>query len=395
MEKYTLINKYTIVNDGDADIYFYTSTFTPSYTGIDEIGLSIRTYNCLKRAGIDTLGELRNMTDEELKRVRNMGLKSFEEIKEKLRILKEGYFKQGYDEPEYDLGSCTPLPELTEGSYMEMLEKLTGLGKVKEQVKNIAAYARMNKDFAENGKRRSFVSMNMEFVGNPGTAKTTVARLLAGILGETGVLPRHAGLVEVGRADLVGRYEGQTAIKVKEVFERAAGKLLFIDEAYSLVEVWEGAYGDEAISTIVQEMENNRDKTIVIFAGYPDKMKEFIARNPGLRSRVPFRITFEDYSAEDMVKIAESEAEKNGFSIDEKAKEKILSICETTAGNPESGNGRFCRNLVEGAILGYAGRVYGYGVETAEKDCVLRAEDFSVPEFINEEEEKGVIGFRM
>ena len=108
-----------------------------------------------------------------------------------------------------------------------------------------------------------------------------------------------------------------------------------------------------------------------------------------------FRINLEDYSAEDMVKIAESEAEKNGFSMDDKAKEKVLSICKTTAGNPEAGNGRFCRNLVEGAIPGYAGRVYGYGVEMAEKNCVLRAEDFSVPEFINKEEEKGVIGFRM
>ena len=394
MEKYTLINKYTIVNDGDADIYFYVSTPTSDYTSIDEMELSVRAFSCLKRAGIDTVGELRDMTDEDLKRVRNLGRKCFKEVKEKLRLFGEGYFTRGYDEQDYDFESCTPLPEKSEGSYMEMLDKMTGLGKVKEQVKHIAAYAKMNKDFAENGKRRSFVSMNMEFVGNPGTAKTTVARLLAGILGETGVLPRHTGLVEVGRADLVGRYAGQTAIKVKEVFERAAGKLLFIDEAYSLVEEWEGAYGDEAINTIVQEMENNRDKTIVIFAGYPDKMKDFIARNPGLRSRVPFRITFEDYSAGDMVKIAESEAEKNGFSIDEEAKEKVLSICKTTAGSPEAGNGRFCRNLVESAILGYAGRVYGYGVETAEKDCVLRAEDFTVPEFINEEEEKGVIGFR-
>ena len=180
---------------------------------------------------------------------------------------------------------------------------------------------------------------------------------------------------------------------IKEAFERAKGKLLFIDEAYSLVEYHEGGYGDEAINTIVQEMENNRDKTIVIFAGYPDKMKEFIARNPGLRSRVPFRITFEDYSAEDMVKIAESEAEKNGFSIDGKAKEKVLSICKNTSENPVAGNGRFCRNLVESAILDYAGRVYGYVEKAGEKDCVLRAEDFSVPEIISGEK-KNIIGFR-
>ena len=156
--------------------------------------------------------------------------------------------------------------------------------------------------------------LNMEFIGNPGTAKTTVARITAGILHEIGLLPTSE-LVEVGRADLVAKYTGQTADKVKEVFQKAKGKLLFIDEAYALTDCWENSYGDEAISTIVQEMENNREDTVVIFAGYPDKMNEFFSRNPGLRSRVPFTIRFSDYSAEEMAQIVEAEAKKRGFSL--------------------------------------------------------------------------------
>ena len=183
------------------------------------------------------------------------------------------------------------------------------------------------------------ISLNMEFSGNSGTAKTTVARILAGILYETGLISDRE-LVEVGRADLVARYEGQTAEKVRDVFRRAKGKLLFIDEAYSLLEEREGAFGDEAISTIVQEMENRREDTIVVFAGYPDKMDEFFSRNPGMRSRVPFRIDFPDYSTEEMAEIVELEARKRGFSIEAGSREKIMEICTLAAGRPDAGNGR-------------------------------------------------------
>ena len=173
----------------------------------------------------------------------------------------------------------------------------------------------------------------------------------------------------------MGRYVGETAIKVRDVFRRAEGKLLFIDEAYSLIDDRDGSFGDEAINTIVQEMENRRGDTVVVFAGYPDRMKEFFSRNPGLRSRVPFILDFADYSAEELRSIAVLEAEKRGFSYGPEAMERLLSLCETEAAKPLNGNGRFARNLTESAILNYASRIYGEEGLPDDMELVLKAED--------------------
>lgn len=327
---------------------------------IEDLDLSIRAYNSLKRAGIDTVEQLRALTGDELRKIRNLGRKGAEEIERKLSEL-----------------PALPAPApLTAPSYADMLSELVGLRDVKEQLRKIAAFARMQKEMSASGADRIPVVLNMEFVGNPGTAKTTVARILAGMFREMGLLSSNE-LIEVGRADLVARYEGQTADRVKTVFRKAKGRLLFIDEAYSLVESREGEFGDEAIDTIVQEMENNREDTIVVFAGYPDEMAEFFARNPGLRSRVPFRIVFSDYTPEEMVQIARLEAKKRGFAISPEANERLAAICAAAA-EPELGNGRFCRNAVESAILEYAARVYGGG-EPAGHDFVLAPEDFALP----------------
>ena len=222
-----------------------------------------------------------------------------------------------------------------------------------------------------------------------------MARILAGILNQVGIL-ESAELVEVGRASLVAGYVGQTAERVREVFRSAKGKVLFIDEAYSLVEHWEGGYGDEAINTIVQEMENNREDTVVIFAGYPKQMEDFFARNPGLRSRVPFKIRFCDYSLEEMLKITALEAERRGFTLAPEAEETIKKLAAPEERQSGFGNGRFCRNLVENALLSYALRVYGEdkGTETeATHDFVLRPEDFSAPE-VSAEAKRAAIGFQ-
>ena len=200
---------------------------------LDELDLSVRTFNCLKRAGFNMVKELQNFTDEDFGKVRNLGRKSAEEIKYKLASIKE---------------RPTPV-QMTAPDYSMMLGELIGLREVKEQVRKITAYAKMKQDFSRMGKRSVPVVLNMEFVGNPGTAKTTVARILAGIFYESGLLS-DAQIVEVGRADLVAKYLGHTAEKVRSVFQKARGKVLFIDEAYSLVEDRDGAFGDEAINTI-------------------------------------------------------------------------------------------------------------------------------------------------
>ena len=350
-------------------------------SSIEELELGVRSINCLRRVGIQTVGELSSMTYNDLRRVRNLSPSCIEEIMGKIEEYKE--YKS----------ICSSVTKSTP-TYMKMLDELIGLKNVKEQVNKFVALAKMKQDIVSTNHKAIPIVLNMEFVGNPGTAKTTVARILAGLLYENGLLQSNE-IVEVGRADLIAKYIGQTADKVKSIFQKSKGKLLFIDEAYSLVENSRGEYGDEAINTIVQEMENNRADTIVIFAGYPDEMKEFFSRNPGLRSRVPFTISFCDYTSEEMVRISESEAIKRGFSISSGAKDKIASICESSSGSTDAGNGRFCRNLIEGAILNYASRVYGNEVGIGRKDYTLIEDDFSVPDTFSSSESKAPIGFRI
>lgn len=339
---------------------------TRDFTDIDELELSIRSYNCLKRAGIKTVEEIQKLNDYDLVHIRNLGKRGVEEIRQKLAEIR---------------GLSENIP-LQGTNYMARLDELIGLADVKQQIRKIAAFAKMKQDMLKNGNADISVALNMGFVGNPGTAKTTVARIAAGIFYEIGLLPFNE-LIEVGRADLVAKYIGQTAINVKEVFARAKGKVLFIDEAYSLVDDRSGSFGDEAINTIIQEMENNRDKTIVIFAGYPDEMENFFSRNPGLKSRVPLIINFSDYSVEEMVKIAELEARNRGFSISTEAFEKVSDICSTATHRPDTGNGRFCRNLIENAILGYASRIYGDDSGGSDNNCILTAGDFTSPTGMN------------
>lgn len=265
-------------------------------------------------------------------------------------------------------------------AYKELMEMI-GLTEAKKVILQALNYHKAQKLFADKGMKVDRPAMHMVFTGNPGTAKTTVARLFARIMRENGLLSR-GHLVEVGRGDLVGKYVGWTAQTVQKRFEQAEGGVLFIDEAYSLVDGRSGSYGDEAINTIVQEMENYRDDMVVIFAGYPDRMEEFLQKNPGLRSRIAYHVPFADYGVEELCSIAALTARKKGLHLDDRAQEKLASIFETARRQADFGNGRYVRNILEKAKMAQATRLLTQDYEslTQKEITTLCAEDIEMPE---------------
>lgn len=265
-------------------------------------------------------------------------------------------------------------------AYKELMEMI-GLTEAKKVILQALNYHKAQKLFADKGMKVDRPAMHMVFTGNPGTAKTTVARLFARIMRENGLLSR-GHLVEVGRGDLVGKYVGWTAQTVQKRFEQAEGGVLFIDEAYSLVDGRSGSYGDEAINTIVQEMENYRDDMVVIFAGYPDRMEEFLQKNPGLRSRIAYHVPFADYSVEELCSIAALTARKKGLHLDDQAQEKLASVFETARRQGDFGNGRYVRNILEKAKMAQATRLLTQDYEslTQKEITTLCAEDIEMPE---------------
>ena len=271
----------------------------------------------------------------------------------------------------------------------ETLQKMIGLTDVKKVVDEILATAKLQKMRKAMGLCETKSAMHMLFYGNPGTAKTTVARLLAQILKEEEVL-KNGHLVECGRQDLVGKYVGWTAKIVEEKFRAARGGILFIDEAYSLVDD-RNSYGAEAINTIVQQMENYRDEVIVIFAGYPEKMQAFIDQNEGLSSRIAFHLNFPDYNADELTMIMDLMLEQQGYRIEgEATRQKIYGLCAASCQVKNYGNGRFVRNLLEHAIMRQADRLlHASSMESGEiskeEAVLLTAEDF---ELIGSEKKK-------
>ncbi|MBP5466316.1 MAG: AAA family ATPase [Clostridia bacterium] len=270
--------------------------------------------------------------------------------------------------------------DIKSDAYKE-LQEMIGLTGAKKLIDDAINFFKLQKEYRLRGIEFKRPSMHMVFTGSPGTAKTSVARLVARILKDNGILS-VGNLIEVGRADIIGQYVGQTAPLVKETFAKAKGSVLFIDEAYSLVDDRKGLYGDEAINTIVQEMENHRDDMIVIFAGYQKEMKEFLERNPGLNSRIAFHIPFEDYSSEELLDITKLIAKNTGFSIDGKADGKLLKIFDDVRSDESFGNGRFARNLIEKAKMHQADRLIKQDLQfVSDKEMTtLIAEDFDMPE---------------
>ena len=247
--------------------------------------------------------------------------------------------------------------EEPEEDPMETLDKLIGLGSIKDDVKELTAFVKVQKARQEQGLKSVPVSLHLVFTGNPGTGKTTVARIIAKIYKQIGVLSKGQ-LVEVDRSGLVAGYVGQPAIKTTEQIKNAMGGVLFIDEAYSLSQK-DDAFGQEAIDTILKAMEDNRKDLVVIVAGYTEPMKKFVESNPGLKSRFNKYIEFPDYSVDELEEIFYMNCQKYDYKVEDDVKHQIRAlITSRKMGSIENfANAREIRNLFEEIITNQAKRV--------------------------------------
>lgn len=265
-------------------------------------------------------------------------------------------------------------PEESLEELLEKLNSLIGLDAVKKEVNQIINLIKLQKKGQEFGETSAPLSLHLVFFGNPGTGKTTVARLLSKIYKSLGVLS-NGQLVEVDRGGLVAGYVGQTATKTQEKIDEAMGGILFIDEAYALTHgKGENDFGQEAVDTILKAMEDHRDDFIVIVAGYPDLMKEFIASNPGLKSRFNQFINFEDYKPDELIDIFNYDCTKQGLVLSEDCLSYLSDFFTEIYNNrsDDYANGRDVRNYFENVIKARANRLAPF------IDCISREEYFTI-----------------
>ncbi|HEX8393330.1 MAG TPA: AAA family ATPase [Longimicrobium sp.] len=269
-------------------------------------------------------------------------------------------------------------PPATLDELMARLNRLVGLRRVKQEVQTLANLVRVRRMRQERGMRVPPMTLHMVFTGNPGTGKTTVARLLAEIFRALGVLSK-GHLVETDRSGLVAGYVGQTAINVSEKVKAALGGMLFIDEAYALSSSDSGQdFGREAVDALVKLMEDNRADLIVVVAGYPAPMEKFLESNPGLRSRFNRFLNFDDYIPAELFAILERMCEDNGYTLSPEGAGHARAWLRHLFQNrgPNFGNGREVRNVFEQALAKHANRVGPVEAPTDEALCTLQPSDF-------------------
>lgn len=279
------------------------------------------------------------------------------------------------DEPVTEEPSAEEPEPATLEELLAELDALIGLESVKAEIHRQAAMLKIEKLRAEQGLKNATITRHLVFTGNPGTGKTTVARLVAGIYRALGLLSKGQ-LVEVDRSELVAGYLGQTAMKTAEVVASAEGGVLFIDEAYSLTG---DQYGTEAVDTLVKEMEDRRDDLVVIVAGYPLPMSVFVAQNPGLASRFRTTIAFEDYTDDELGAILDVLCTGADYDLHPEARARFAEILTVTPRGSTFGNGRFARNCLEAAIGRHAWRLRDAEAPDVATLRTLLAEDFELP----------------
>ena len=267
---------------------------------------------------------------------------------------------------------------------MAQLDSLVGLDDVKKDIKNLMNLVKVRRLRKENGLPIPPMSLHMVFMGNPGTGKTTVARIISGLYAAIGVLEKGQ-LIEVDRSGLVAGYVGQTALKTQEVIKSALGGVLFIDEAYSLASGGENDFGREAIETILKAMEDHRDELIVVVAGYDGPMEKFINSNPGLQSRFNKYFYFPDYNGEQLLYIFKGQCKKNGYALTEEAEAEAKAMFEELYENrgENFGNGRDVRNVFEDTVVRQSNRVAALDAPT--KDDLMQF----LPEDLRDADETG------
>jgi len=261
---------------------------------------------------------------------------------------------------------------------MNELNQLVGLPKVKEEVRRLIIYQKIQAKRKESGLKVPKLTLHMAFMGNPGTGKTTVARIVGRMYYQLGLLSK-GHFTEVSRTDLIAGYQGQTALKVKNVIEKAKGGVLFIDEAYSITENDNtDSYGRECLTELTKALEDSRDDLIVIVAGYTEPMNHFFQSNPGLKSRFNYFINFENYSSTELIDILETLARKDDYQLSDVLKERLSSYFtdELEAKVENFSNGRFVRNLYEDLIMNQAVRLNNNKKYSSQELSLLKLEDF-------------------
>ncbi len=329
------------------NIDFNAYGLRPAGTYLDEISVLKEILERPEKstAGDIDMSELQNTMDE-AKQAADQLLKEMED--KETTLAKEA--------PKTHAEESADTPDLDE--LLAELDSLVGLDKIKQNVRSLISLAKVRKLREEMGLPIPAMSLHLVFMGNPGTGKTTVARLISQLYFAIGVLSKGQ-LVEVDRSGLVAGFVGQTAIKTDQVIKKAIGGVLFIDEAYSLVSDGENDFGHEAVETLLKAMEDHRDDLVVIVAGYEDLMEEFISSNPGLESRFNRYFIFEDYNGDQLYEIFASMCRKNEYRLTVEAQEFAKEYFNELFKNRDEnfGNARDVRNVFENVVSVHADRV--------------------------------------
>jgi AAA+ superfamily predicted ATPase len=267
------------------------------------------------------------------------------------------------------------LPEL-----LDELNALVGLENVKSKVNDLISYQKVQKMRRDKGLHTTKSTLHLAFTGNPGTGKTTVARIVGRIYKQIGLLSK-GHFIEVSRTDLIAGYQGQTALKVKKVIEKAKGGVLFIDEAYSITENdHSDSYGRECLTELTKALEDYRDDLVVIVAGYTEPMNKFFESNPGLKSRFNTLIEFEDYNADELEEILITMCKKNDYKLSNSVKGVIKNFLESQIANKDENfaNGRLVRNIYDDLVMNHARRVVNIVNASCEELSLITDKDFTV-----------------